>query len=292
MIGQQVGQLVERIGSNEWLDRLAKPVSGTVARVVAPKTTLKDGLSGTWLGHPLHPLLTDVVIGSWTSAWFLDVFGGKRSQGAADALVGIGLVSAIPTVASGLSDWSDLYGAEQRIGLAHAGGNAVATVAYGLSLAARRRGSRGLGVALGMVGAAAVTVGGYLGGHLAYRLGVNVDRNAWRETPTGWTRVAKITDVPDDGLAGGSIPGHAGDEPVVLAKASGRACAIGGVCGHAGAPLAEGTVDADGRVTCPWHSSVFRIQDGSVVHGPATGPQPAYDVKVEGGEVSVRARTS
>ncbi|MDP8938600.1 MAG: Rieske 2Fe-2S domain-containing protein [Actinomycetota bacterium] len=283
-VTETVESLVQRLGHATALDRVAKPLGDAVSKLVEPRSR-KDLLSGTWLGHPLHPMLTDVPIGFWTSALVLDLLGGKSSRKASDALIAVGVVAALPTAAAGLSDWSDTLGEERRIGVAHAGGNVVALACYTTSLVLRRRGKRVKGVAVSLLGAAAATVGGYLGGHLAYRNGVNVDRNAWRHGSDEWTDLVSEAELG----AGEPAVVQVGDENVLLLRDSAGIVAIGDVCSHAGGPLHEGSV-ADGCVTCPWHGSVFRLADGGVVHGPATGPQPAYDVRVIGGRVSVRRR--
>lgn len=283
-----VRELVHRLGTSEAIDQVGKPASKAVAKAVSNRT-LKDLLSGTWLGHPLHPLLTDVPIGSWTSAFVLDIVGGERGHQAADMLVGIGVLSALPTAAAGLSDWADTYGEELRIGTVHAAANVTALSFYSLSWLARRRGRRGLGVALGFAGATAATVGGYLGAHLVYRKGVWVDRNAWKHGGEEWVAVADEASVQ---------PGQpqvvtVGDDDVLLVRMGTEIRAISNVCSHAGGPLNEGSFDEPGCVTCPWHGSVFRLDDGHLVHGPATGPQLLYDVRTEDGRVSVRrARTA
>jgi nitrite reductase/ring-hydroxylating ferredoxin subunit/uncharacterized membrane protein len=231
-------------------------------------------------------MLTDVPIGAWTSAFMLDIFGGKGARRAADSLVGFGVLSALPTAAAGLSDWSDLIGEERRIGVVHAVGNVTALACYSLSYVARRRGRRARGLSWSFLGATAATVGGYLGGHLSYRRGVNVNRLAWEQAPSDWQ---VVTDVA--ALGGGTpVVVSAGDVDVLVVKRDDQILAIGSVCTHAGGPLEEGKIDARLCVTCPWHGSVFRLTDGAVKHGPATAPEPAYDTKVEGGEVSVRLR--
>lgn len=283
---ETVESLVQRLGHLQALDRVAKPLSEVVSKLVEPRSR-KDLLSGTWLGHPLHPMLTDVPIGSWTSAFVLDLFGGKSSRKASDALIAIGVVAAIPTAAAGLSDWSDTIGEERRIGVGHAGANVVALACYTGSLVLRRRGKRLKGVALSMVGAAAATAGGFLGGHLSYRNGVNVDRNAWRHGARDWTAVMAEAELGP----GQPAVVRVDDDEVLLMRHRAGIVAIGDVCGHAGGPLHEGSF-SDGCVQCPWHGSVFRLSDGGVVHGPATGPQPAYDVSVAGGQVLVRRRPS
>ncbi|MCU1451413.1 MAG: iron-sulfur protein [Acidimicrobiales bacterium] len=275
--------LVQRLEHAENLDPIARPASKAVARAV-PHGPLKDLLSGTWLGHPLHPMLTDVPIGAWVSATVLDLVGGEGAQDAADALVGLGVLAAAPTVASGLSDWSDFLGGERRVGFVHAVANGVALACYASSLVARRRGSRTLGVALSGLGAAAMSAGGYLGGHLSYAQGANVNRNAWDEGIGEWTPVADESELGGDGPHMVDVQGTA----VLVHRRGGELTAIADHCGHAGGPLHEGEFD-DGCVRCPWHGSTFRLGDGDVVHGPATMPQPAYEVRVEDGKVLLRS---
>lgn len=287
MAPKLVEDLVDRTGQAEGLDKVAEPLSKAVSAVVRPGTVVKDALSGTWMGHPLHPLLTDVTIGAWTSAFVLDVFGGESTEGAADTLVGVGVASAVPTVLAGFSDWSDLFGAPKRVGLVHALSNAGAIACYSLSWLARRKGDRGRGMALGLLGATVATVGGFLGGHLSYRQGVNVDHNAWDHPPGDWVEVR--LDAAELGDGARRVV-EAGDVQVLLVNQGGTINAIGAICGHAGGPLEKGDFE-DGCVTCPWHQSTFRLDDGWVVHGPATGPQPAFDVRVDDGKVMVRARS-
>ncbi len=279
-----VRNIVSWIGAAEPLDKVAKPVAKTVQKVIPPGP-VKDALSGTWLGHPVHPLATDVVIGAWTSALVLDLVGGERSAPAAKTLTGLGILSAVPTAAAGLSDWSDSLGKERRIGLVHAGANIAAITLYSLSYLARRNGDTASGKALGLAGATVVSAGGYLGGHLVFRLGVWVDRNAWTEGATDWQAVADEADLDE----GKPVVVHAGDQDVLLVRQGGEIHAMGDTCSHAGGPLHEGSL-SDGCVTCPWHGSQFRLSDGHLQRGPATDHQPAYDVRVDGGKVSVRRR--
>src|SRR4249920_1169054 len=106
------------------LDAIAEPL-GNVVKKAIPAGRLKDLLSGSWLGHQLHPLLTDIPIGSFTSATLLDLVGGRRGQSAANLLATVGVVSTLPTAAAGLADWSDTYGPARRIGVVHAAANLV-----------------------------------------------------------------------------------------------------------------------------------------------------------------------
>lgn len=281
-----VEQALSRLGKATALDSVAKPLAGAVGAVV-PHGVVKDTLSGKWLGHPLHPMLTDLPIGCWTNAMALDLLAGRQGRAGAQFLVGMGVVTALPTAASGLADWSDTFGEDTRLGLAHAVGNTVALACYGLSWWARRRGDHRRGVALGIVGGAVATGSAYIGGHLAWRRGVNVDRHAWDHPEHDWTDVGAEGALAPDGPP---IAVAVGDDRVlVIRDGGGELRALSAVCGHAGGPLHEGTIER-GCVTCPWHGSVFRLDDGTVVHGPATGPQPVYEVQVVGGRVSVRRR--
>jgi uncharacterized membrane protein len=145
------------------------------ADVAVPDGPVRDAARGRWLGHPVHPMLTDLPIGFWTSAFVLDLVPTSRTRGAADGLVALGLVAAVPTALAGLAELTALDDqASRRVAAAHAIGNAVGTVLYAGSLVARRRGRRGRGVVLSWIAAGALTVGGHLGGHLAYRRGAGV----------------------------------------------------------------------------------------------------------------------
>jgi uncharacterized membrane protein len=134
----------------------------------------RELLAGRWLGHSLHPLLTDLPLGCWSSAMVLDLWGGGRFAGASRRLVGLGLVASLPTVATGLSDWSQLGRRDRRVGLVHAQLNTVALGLFGASYVARRRGRRG-GTALGVLGGLVATASSYLGGHLTTTRSVTRD---------------------------------------------------------------------------------------------------------------------
>ena len=161
-----LGRIAEAIGERNRLDALADPLHRLIdSRLPAGAADL---LRGRWLGHPFHPLLTDLPIGCWTSAWTLDLLGGERSRPAADLLVGLGVVTAVPAVVTGWADWATLPRRARRVGLVHAASNAVATGVFAASWLARRRGERMRGVILCQVGVAVASFGGFLGGHLSF----------------------------------------------------------------------------------------------------------------------------
>lgn len=267
------------------LDQLSQTLAGIFSSKVQPGP-VKDLLSGTWLGHPLHPMLTDVTIGAWTSALALDIFGGKSGSRGADTLIGIGVLSALPTALSGLSDLADFGTEHERaLGAAHALGNITATALFAASYVARKTGSRGVGVLLSLAGAAMMTGGAYLGGHMTFRRSIGVDHTALEWRVDDWTPVC------DEGeLAEGEAKlVDAGGNDVMLYRNGSTICALADKCMHAGGPLHEGTVE-NGRVTCPWHASMFNLADGSLARGPATAPQPSYETRVQGGKIEVKAR--
>ena len=268
------------------LDRLAETLAGAASRLTRPRP-LKDLLSGTWLGHPVHPVLTDVTIGAWTAGWLLDLVPGDRANETADAFVGLGILSALPTAATGVSDWAETHGEDRRIGLAHGAGNIAALLAYAASFAARRRGRRGLGVALSWAGIGTATFTAYLGGHLVYGKGVGVDRNVQPGLPTAWRQALDAKELPDAVPTLARVDGAG----VLLYRTGDRILALGDRCSHRGCSLARGTVhDERGEpvVECRCHGSTFRLSDGTVVHGPATSPQPALEARVHEGTILVR----
>lgn len=266
----------------------ADPLAGSVAKVVSAMTgptPVKNALTGSWLGHPLHPLLTDLPIGAWTGAAVLDLTGGRRAGPSADALVAFGVAAAFPTALSGAADWAD-YNDDRvrRVGLVHAVANSLALGLHVASLVSRRRGHRARGRALSMAGMGAVAAGGYLGGHLAYGLASGVDRTAFDEGPYEWVEVVEEAALDD----GRPHTVDAGGVPVVLVRGERVVHALAATCSHMGGPLGEGDVDGE-CITCPWHGSTFRLDDGSVTRGPATAPQPLFETRVSQGRVSVRA---
>jgi nitrite reductase/ring-hydroxylating ferredoxin subunit/uncharacterized membrane protein len=284
-----LARLVDKLEQAKALDPAVDAVAGAV-NTVLPPGDVKDALHGRFLGHALHPLLVALPIGLNVGALLLDLTGGEGARAAAQRLVGAGVLVVAPTAASGLADWSEL-GAKRRpkrVGLVHAASNVVATTFFAASWVARRQGRQGAGTALALAGAAGLSVGGYLGGHLAYAEGVAVSRNADREPePRGWTDAAAVAD-----LDGGMLRAEVDGQPVLVARKDGTLYAMGAVCSHLAGHLEEGElVDDDGGcVVCPLHGSHFRLRDGSVARGPATVPQIAYDVRQVGERIQVRAR--
>jgi uncharacterized membrane protein len=158
--------LVERVERTESLDPVADRIE-PLASLTVSSPGLKSLLRGDWLGHAVHPLLTDFAIGAWTCTSLLDLVGGPQSRPAAKRLLTFGLVAAVPTAVTGAAEWTSTSGANRRVGVVHAVANVSAFGLYGASLVARQRGSHWRGVGLGLLGGATAAVGGYLGAHLS-----------------------------------------------------------------------------------------------------------------------------
>ena len=173
MTNSPLNAIAARLESVEALDGPAQAIGHTVRELI-PEGAPKDALSGVWLGHAVHPLLSDLPIGTWTSSVLLDWIGGKDSRSASDRLILTGVLAAGVTVATGWSDWADAEERDRRVrrsGLVHAAANATATTLMISSYIARKRGARGRGKLLSLAGSAALGAGGWLGGHLSYTLG-------------------------------------------------------------------------------------------------------------------------
>lgn len=268
--------LVARVERSDGLDAAAAWGQAALARLPR-RAGVRSALSGTWLGHPVHPFLVATPIGCWTSASLLDVVKQRRS---ARFLVGAGVVAAVPAALTGLSDWADTSGAERKVGMAHLLANLSATALYGLSWVARRRHHRS-GVLLALGGGAATSVGGWLGGHLAYALGVGVDTNAFDGGTIDWTPTG--AEVSDDALVRTQVAAT----PLVVARTTVGLTAMADRCSHRGGPLSEGTRDGD-CVTCPWHQSRFDLRTGTVLAGPAVVDQPMYVVRETADGIEVK----
>ncbi len=278
--------LTSRLEHAKVLDTVIKPVSRALPRVLPQR--VRDVLHGTPIGHPLHPALTDLPIGAFSSVAILDALPGTGR--AARALIAVGIAGAVPTALAGATDWSQLFREQQRVGLVHAAANQVALGLYAMSYAARRRGRPLRGKALAYGGFASMLGGAYLGGHLSFAqaAGANHAHAVPYLVPGGWHDVSALGDLPD----GQAVRRVVDTVPVLLVRRGGQVAALADTCSHLAGPLHEGDlVDVQGSacIRCPWHGSTFRLDDGSVVHGPATAPQPRFDARVVSDRVEVRA---
>jgi nitrite reductase/ring-hydroxylating ferredoxin subunit len=181
-----------------------------------------------------------------------------------------------------LSDWADVRGGSRRVGSVHAIGNATALVLQTLSWRARRRGDRARGTALSVLGYGIATCSAWLGGHLSFAKGVGVNQTAFEDLPSEWTAL-DVAELEDGKLTGAQADGLS----VLLVRKGARVYALTDRCSHRGCALHKGELKDD-TVVCPCHGSTFRLGDGSIVKGPATSPQPAFEVRLHDGKVEIR----
>jgi nitrite reductase/ring-hydroxylating ferredoxin subunit len=275
-------EVIRRIERTKRLDDVVDALDPFVQRLTASDQT-KSALSGTPIGHRLHPMLTDLPIGAWTSAAFLDLLGGKNARTGARRLVALGIAGAIPAAVTGLSDWQDLDRATRRVGLVHLAANSAGLLLQLSSWSARRKGHffRGKLLSLGALGA--VGAGGYLGGHMVFVQRAGVDAEVDTIDGYAWQDACSVSELADSKPVGVEIDGAR----VVIVRDSRSIYALAARCTHAGGPLDEGAVH-DHLIECPWHGSRFALADGAVVRGPATTPEPTYETRVRGDRVEVR----
>lgn len=277
-----------KIVDNAPLDPIAKPLADLVHAAYDAGGEFgrqaKNAMHGVWLGHPLHPVFTDIPIGAWTTALALDAAGnGDRGmRKAATAAIGIGLLGAAGSAVTGLTDWSETDGRARREGLLHGLLNIAATALFAAAYVRRVTDDHARGRGCAWTGYAIALATAYLGGDLVYgqRLGVT---HAAVEPPEHFTRVAATRDVPDNSMR----RARQDDTDVLLARQHGRVCALAHSCSHLGGPLSEGTLK-EGSVVCPWHGSEFGLDDGHVINGPATQPQPTYEVHEADGDIEIK----
>lgn len=279
--------LLERLERTSTFDHPIRVIAKAVRRVLGVGRP-RDILHGVPLGHPLHPPLATFGLGCWLAAAVLDLT--RSDPRAVRALLVTGVGAAIPTAAAGLTDWSTLHREQQRVGLVHALSNLTATGLYTASLLLRLDGQERTGRALAFAGLGAASLGGYLGGHLAFRLaaGANHAESVSHLVPLGWHDLCALRDLP----SGRPVARRLGYIDLFVLRFGDGVTVLADHCSHLAGPLHQGRVvveDGDPCVVCPWHGSVFRISDGTVVHGPATARQPAFRTRLRGdGIVQVR----
>jgi len=267
-----------------WADPLGDLFQRIFRAIYGPFPALRDLLHGTWLGHPVHPMITDVPIGAFIIATVLDVVGQPV---AAAWAIGVGLVSMLAAALAGYADYIDLEGAGKRIGSLHSTSMLVALVLYVISLGARLSWwplFQGGAEWTAVIGLLFVVVGGYLGGDLVFNLGSQVDRHAWRGGGTKW-QALDIESVTEDK----PTKAKAGAQTLVIVRRGENIFALHDTCSHQGCSLSEGKlVDEGKRIECKCHGSRFELADGSVNRGPAVFPQPHYDVRRAEGKIEVK----
>ena len=273
---------------DEWAEQLQGLLNTAVSQGGPAAQRVKNWLNGIFLGHALHPALTDVPIGAWCAGSLLDVVGAHRE---AEAAMTIGVLAAVPTALAGAADWADTSEEPRRIGFVHAVLNSGALVLMIGSLFARRGNQRGLGIGLSTMGLSLATFSAWLGGELIYRFGTNVSRIAFEPRVEDFQAVASADALAPGRLVAASAQVEGTKVPLALLKKGRDVVAISATCPHWGGPLAEGKlieVEGDTLVECPWHGSQFRMSDGAVCQGPASTPVYVWETRLRDGKVEVR----
>jgi nitrite reductase/ring-hydroxylating ferredoxin subunit/uncharacterized membrane protein len=279
------------VASMPWLDKVSTAVKDVAAKSFGkpgtPTYKVKDYLAGVWFGHPVHPAIVTVPLGAWTSSLVLNLnWLSNEDEGvakSADLMMWLGLVSAVGAAATGISNWVDTDGQEQRTGILHALLNSSALVlnltSALLCMAGRRR------IALAFSGSAyAITFySAFLGGDISYSNAIGVNHVAAEGGSDDFVAVIAEKDLVQRKLTRVDAAGI----PAVLIKDGAQIYAIAATCSHLGGPLDEGTYE-DGVVYCPWHNSGFHMCDGSVANSPAVYAQPSFAVRIRNGQVELR----
>ena len=286
--GQRV---VAGLGRQAWLDRpsyrFERGLSFVFAACGGARERVSNFLHGTWLGHPLHPLLTSVPIGAATATVALDaasVLPGQSSlRDASRFTLGLGILGSLGTAVTGMTDWQHTHEENRRVGLVHGALNATATALYVASWWDRRRSRHLRGVLRSGVGFGITICSGYLGGFLVYGSGTGVDQSGARLDTEKWTPV-----LPLAALQGGQPRRVEVDGlGLVLYRNGKEVVAVGELCPHLGAPMCDGWIDR-GQIVCPWHGSRFTAGSGEVLRGPATARLPFYPTRLREGMIELR----
>lgn len=248
---------------------------------------LADVLHGKQIGHPLHPILTDMTIGSWSLGLFFDVLGLIPGLGGmrhvADKLIALGVLSAVPTAIAGAADYSTIKEDAVSYGALHGLINGSAFLCFLRSSFCRRSGKRGQALLFSFLGSGLMVAGSWLGGDLVFRHRVGVNHSPEAEVKD-WVAVMAWDALPE----GEPTRVMVNETPLLLFRKGETVHALNATCSHAGGPLDEGRVVDGNCIECPWHQSVFDMRDGKVVHSPATTAQPIYQVRIEKGQIEVK----
>jgi nitrite reductase/ring-hydroxylating ferredoxin subunit/uncharacterized membrane protein len=267
-----------------WADPLGKLFVAVFGALYKPVPVFKDFLNGVWLGHPLHPAITDVPIGAFVVALVLDITGARS---AAAAAIGVGVLFMIVAALVGYADYIDLEGKPRRFGTVHSSLMLLAAVLYLISFGMRIGwfGPSGTDaeVWLSVVGFVIVIGSAYVGGELVYNMGSQVDRHAWRGGGSKWTPV-EVGELPENK----PVRAKAGAQMLVLVKQGKDIHALHDICAHQGCNLSDGGKLVGDAIECPCHGSRYRLRDGLVVRGPAVFDQPHYDVRETAGKMEAR----
>ena len=287
MLGRYVTRAVD--AQARWSKPLGDFNHRWLSALFHPIRPIQNFLNGTWLGHPLHAVVTDVPIGALTVSLIADLI---NQPVVADVSLVVGILAMIASAVTGAADYTEVDGTARNRATVHSAIMVASLVLYAISLAIRSGSpaDRLVPIVLAVVAYLLLSLGANIGGDLVYLVGTHVNRHAWRGAGAKWIRLdlGGLADIPQ----GGPTKLKAGINDIVVIREGDRILAVHAQCAHAGGPLAEGALVGD-AIECPWHGSRFRMADGHVVRGPAMYDQPAYEVRrAEAGGWEVLRRSS
>jgi len=282
------------------LERAARPLArlwnGT-ARVMdaifgalgRPGKLFQDFLNGSWLGHSLHPVVVDVGVGGSTVALLLQLlswFGIGEVRVALIWTLGLTWLSGLAAIVTGLTDFKDTASGDERdmVGL-HGLINIVGTLSFVLAFASLLAGADDAAGWLLVIGFLILSVGAFIGGHVVFKYGYMVNRNAFARGKAAkeFTAILPAADLAEESPSKAML----GASALVVVRRGDLVFVLKETCSHAGGPLSEGTLVGD-TIVCPLHGSAFRLGDGAVRHGPASTRQVAYRARIHDGQVEVQ----
>jgi nitrite reductase/ring-hydroxylating ferredoxin subunit/uncharacterized membrane protein len=287
MLGRYVTRAVD--AQSRWSKPLGDFNHRWLGALFHPIRPIQNFLNGSWLGHPVHAVVTDVPIGAMTVSIIADVIGQPI---VADASLVVGVLAMVVSAVTGAADYAEVDGTARNRATVHSAVMVVSLVLYVISLVIRSGSpaDRLAPVVIALVAYLLLALGGAIGGDLVYLIGTHVNRHAWRGAGAKWIKLelGDLTDIPE----GGPTKLKAGINELAVVREGDRILAVHAQCAHAGGPLAEGPLVGD-AIECPWHGSRYRMADGHNVRGPAMYDQPAYDVRpAEAGGWEVRRQAS
>lgn len=265
-------------------------VGGFYQLLGTPGRLLQDFMNGSWLGHSLHAVMVDVVVGGATAALLLDVlrviFNVDGLETATTWVLGLAWLAGLGAILTGLTDFKDTgTGDERNVAGLHGLVNIVGNGGFFLSLQQRISGNHDAAFWPLVVGYLIISFGSYIGGHVVFKYGYMVNHNAFSRGKRAkeFMAVVPVAEVPE----GTPTKVMFGSTAVMLVRRGDVVHALKDTCSHAGGPLSEGEL-RDDTITCPWHFSTFRLSDGSVLHGPAGSRQVSYRARINGDQVELQ----
>jgi nitrite reductase/ring-hydroxylating ferredoxin subunit/uncharacterized membrane protein len=273
MLGRYVTRLVD--AQARWSKPLGDFNHRWLSALFHPIRPIQNLLNGSWLGHPLHAVVTDVPIGALTVSIVADLIGQPI---VADVSLVLGILAMVASAVTGAADYTEVDGTARNRATVHSTIMVISLVLYAISLLIRSGSpsDRLVPIVISALAYILLALGASIGGDLVYLIGTHVNRHAWRGGGVKWIRLdlGGLPDIPE----GGPTKLKLGINELVVIREGDRILALHATCAHAGGPLAEGTL-VDDAIQCPWHGSRFRLADGHVARGPAMYDQPAYDVR-------------